>query len=391
MMGEKRADGLPRDIAFYTDARAWGGAEVYMTQVALGLKRAGFDLRLFVCDLREVDEWVEHLRERGLHVERFRHGKEFNPRVFFDGLKLFRGFEIVHFNKTAPRNCLPAVWAARFAGAGVVVATEHLAHSPDSHVPFGRGIITTMISLTNRLIDMTVAVSELSREMLIRNYRIPPEKILSVRNGIDISQFDESFDTSAVRADLGLGASEHVAALVGQISDRKGHPLAIKAVPEIRKRIPDYRLVFVGDGEIEEELKAEAGRLGLTTEVIWAGFRRDVPAILASVDLLILPSKDECLPFVILEAMGSRLPVVATDVGGISEQVEDGVTGRLIRPRDVAALVEAIIDVLGRSDRGRSLGEAGRRKLEAEFSIEASVGRVPEIYRDIYARRGHRR
>jgi glycosyltransferase involved in cell wall biosynthesis len=125
--------------------------------------------------------------------------------------------------------------------------------------------------------------------------------------------------------------------------------------------------------------------------VIWAGFRRDVPAILASVDLLILPSENECLPFVILEAMGSRLPVVAADVGGISEQIEDGVTGRLIRPRDAAGLAEAVIDVLGRPDRGKSLGEAGRRKLEAEFSIEASVGRVLEIYREIYARHGRRR
>ena len=390
MMSKTRLGALPRRIAFYTDAIAWGGAEVYMTQVVLGLKRAGFDPRLFVCDRRVVDEWVEHLRERGLHVERFRPGKEFNPRVFFDGLKLFRGFEIVHFNKTHPRICLPAVWAARFAGASVVIATEHLTLRPESNVPFGRGIITTLVRLTNRLLDMTIAVSELSRETLIRNYRIPTQKIVSIRNGIDLSQFDASFDTSAMRVNLGLGASDQVAVLVGRMADRKGHIFALKTVAEIRKRIPDYRLVFVGEGEIEEDLRQEAERLGLTDEVIWAGFRRDVPAILASVDLLILPSEDESLPFVILEAMGSRLPVVATDVGGISEQVEDGVTGRLIRPRDLAGLAEAVAEVLGRSDRGRSLGEAGRRKLEAEFSIEASVGRVPEIYSDIYVRRGHR-
>ncbi len=362
-----------------------------MAQIAGGLKAAGYDPRLLVADRREVDEWVDYLRERGLHVERFRPGKEFNPRVFFDGLKLFRGFEIVHFNKTHPRNCLPAVWAARLSGAKVVIATEHLALPPDSNVPFGRRIITTLVRLTNRLIDKTIAVSELSRDMLIRNYGIPPEKIVSIRNGIDISQFDATFDPSAVRVDLGLGASDAVAVLVGRVCDRKGHTFAIRAIDEIRKRIPGYRLLFVGEGDIEEKLKAEAESLGVTTEVIWAGFRRDVPAILASVDLLILPSEDECLPFVILEAMGSRLPVVATDVGGISEQIEDGVTGRLIRPRDAAGLAEAIIDVLDRSDKGKSLGEAGRRKLEVEFSIEASIGRIPEIYRAIYFQHGRRR
>ncbi|MCK4512965.1 glycosyltransferase family 4 protein [bacterium] len=390
-MSENRVGTLPGRIAFYTDARAWGGAEVYMTQVALGLKRAGFDPRLLVADRREVDEWVEHLREQGLDVKRFPPGKEFNPRVFFDGLRLLRGFEIVHFNKTHPRNCLPAVWAARLAGASVVVATEHIARSPDSNVLFGRRIITALVRLTNRLIDMTIAVSELSREILIRNYGIPKEKIVEVKNGIDLSQFDTVFDASAVRADLGLGVSDPVAVLVGRMADGKGHVFALRAIEEIRKRIPDYRLVFVGEGGIEEKLRAEAESLGLTTEVIWAGFRRDVPAILASADLLILPSEGESLPFVILEAMGSRLPVVASDVGGISEQIEDGVTGRLIRPRDAAGLAEAIIDVLSRPDRGRSLGEAGRRKLEAEFSIEASVGRVLEIYGDTYASQGHRR
>ncbi len=389
MMNENRVGGLPRRIAFYTDARAWGGAEVYMAQVTEGLKAAGFDPRLFVVDRREVDEWVEHLRERGLHVERFRPGKEFNPRVFFDGLKLLRGFEVVHFNKTNPRSCLPAVWAARFAGASVVIATEHVVLPPESNVLFGRRIITILIRLTNRLINTTIAVSELSRETLVRNYGISHEKVVDVRNGIDLSQFDTVFDTSAVRVDLDLGASDPVAVLVGRMADGKGHVSALRAIEEIRKRIPDYRLVFVGEGEVEEKLRAEAESLGLTTEVIWAGFRRDVPAILASVDLLILPSEEESLPFVILEAMGSRLPVVAADVGGVSEQIEDGVTGRLIRPRDAAGLAEAVIDMLNRPDRGKSLGEAGRRKLEAEFSIEASVGRVLEIYREIYARHGH--
>ncbi len=142
-------------------------------------------------------------------------------------------------------------------------------------------------------------------------------------------------------------------------------------------------MLFAGDGELEGELRAEARELGLEEHVLFAGFRRDVPRLLAASDALILPSESECLPLVILEAMSARRPVIATDVGGISEAVDDGRTGLLVRPRDAEGLADALVAVLGDPERARSMGLAGRAKVAAEFSLEACASAVFAVYDEL--------
>jgi glycosyltransferase involved in cell wall biosynthesis len=378
---------LPDTIAFFTDARAWGGAEVYLMQLLAGVRAAGLTPRVFCADRPDADAWIEELGRRGYSVERYRPTKEFNPLGYLIARRLLRGFELVHINKTHPRNSLPAIAAARLSGARVVVATEHLAPPPESHFPMGRRIITLLVRCTNRLLDMTIAVSELSRDMLIENYRVPPERIVAIRNGMDVRRFDEEVDAAAVRAELGLTPDDRVAILVGRFEARKGHSCAMKAAELASARVPDLKMIFAGDGELESDLRAEVERLGVSDRVIFAGFRRDIPRLLAASDVLLLPSDDECLPLVILEAMSSRLPVIATDVGGISEAVDDGRTGVLVRPRDVQGLADAMVDVLGDRERARAMGLEGRRKVEAEFSLEACTAAVFDVYDELLSKK----
>jgi glycosyltransferase involved in cell wall biosynthesis len=386
--GQRTGDALPKTIAFITDARAWGGAEVYLTQVMTGLRGAGLDPHLFCADRREVDPWIEELRRGGIRVELYRPTKEWNPLGIAIARACLAGYELVHINKTHARNSLPAVIAARLAGAAVLVTTEHLAIPVVSRFPFGQAIIEGLVRWTNRFVDRTIAVSELSREMLIENYRVPPSQIAAIRNGIDLSPFEAEFDTAGIRAELGLEPRDRVAIFVGRMTERKGHTFALRAVPSILESVPGFRLLLVGEGELEENLRTQARELGIAGNVIFAGFRRDIPELLASSDLLMLPSESECLPITILEAMASGLPVVATDVGGVSEEVEDGVTGYLVEPRDPHALAEAVVKTLGSRDGGASMGAAGRRKAASEFGIEACVASVISLYEDLLAARG---
>ena len=379
---------LPETIAFFTDARAWGGAEVYLMQLLAGVRAAGLTPRVFCADRPDADAWIEELERRGYAVERYRPTKEFNPLGYFIARRLLRGFELVHINKTHPRNSLPAIVAARRSGARVVVATEHLALAPDSRFPMGRWMITLLVRCTNRLLDRTIAVSELSRDMLIENYRIPPDRIVAIRNGIDIARFDDDVDGDLVRAELGLAPDDRVAILIGRFAARKGHNYAMRAMKLASARVPDLRMIFAGDGELESELRAEARELGVSDRVLFAGFRRDIPRLLAASDLLLLPSEDECLPLVILEAMSSRLPVVATDVGGISEAVDDGGTGILVSPRDAEGLADAMVEVLGDVERARAMGVEGRRKVEAEFGLEACSAAVFTVYDELLTKKG---
>ncbi|MFH1690547.1 MAG: glycosyltransferase family 4 protein [Candidatus Eisenbacteria bacterium] len=381
---------LPDTIAFFTDSSAWGGAEVYLTQLLAAVRAAGLEPRVFCADRREVDAWVEELERCGYSVERHRPTKEFNPLGYFIARKFLRGFELIHINKTHPRNSLPAVVAARMSGAKVVVATEHIALSPDSHFPMGRRIITFLVRRTNRLLDRTIAVSELSRDMLIENYRIPPEKIVAIRNGMDVGRFDEEVDEVAVRGELGLAPDDRVAILIGRLAAGKGHSYAMRAAKLASARVPDLRMILVGNGRLDSELRAEARELGVSDRVLFVGFRRDIPRLLAVSDVLVLPSEAESLPLVILEAMSSRLPVIATDVGGISEAVDDGRTGLLVRPRDAEGLADALVAVLNDPERARSMGLAGRKKVEAEFSLDACAAAVFDVYGELLSKSARR-
>jgi glycosyltransferase involved in cell wall biosynthesis len=378
---------VPKKIAVYTDARGWGGAEFYLTALVEGLAREGFEPHVYAADRRIVDPWVGDLRERGFTVTRFLPTKEYNPLAFFVGWKHLRGYEFVHFNKTDPRTILLDVVGARAAGARAVVVTEHLARAIESNFPLGRQIITAFVRFSNLFVDRTIAVSDLSRDMQIENYHVPPEKIVAILNGVDVPAFQLDHDRAGVRAELGIAGDDLVAVLVGRLTPRKGHTYALQSFAAVKKEVPSYKLLFVGWGEIEDEVRAEAESLGILDSVVFTGFRRDVPALLAASDLLILPSDNECLPLTILEAMATGLPVVATDVGGVSEEIDEGVTGFLIPTHDAAALAEATVKVLGSPDHGAAMGEAGRRKVAAEFSIDACIRAVVSVYEDVWRER----
>jgi glycosyltransferase involved in cell wall biosynthesis len=159
---------------------------------------------------------------------------------------------------------------------------------------------------------------------------------------------------------------------------------------EALARVPDVHAVLAGadvetGGAYRRELEAEAERLGVADRVVLAGYRPSVAAELAEVDALVLPSRIEGLPVVVLEAMAHAKPVVATPVGGTPELVEDGVTGVLVD--DVDGLAEALRRLAADPDEARRLGEAGRRRVEERFSEEAMTRRVLELYDDAVAGR----
>jgi glycosyltransferase involved in cell wall biosynthesis len=373
-------------VAFYTDARAWpGGAEVYLTGLVRWLRSAGWPVHLFTSDRPATREWVDLLRAEGTRVSCFRPTREIDPRGGADAARMLRGFDLVHFNKTDPRTCLPAIPAARRAGARVVVTTEHIAKRPESHYPMGARVVTTLVRRANRRVDRVIVVSESSRRAYIENYRCAPSKVLAIRNGVDLARFGRLPDRRASRLALGIAPGDVVAVVVGRLCRGKGQAAAIEAAASVRERVPGFRLLLVGDGPLASELKALAGERGAAGDVIFAGFRDDVHAVLSASDLLLLASEAESLPLSVLEAMAAALPVVSTDVGGLREAVEDGVTGRLVPPRDPAALADAIAEVLGRPDRGAAMGRAGRLKAETDFDVRACYAKVASLYEDLLA------
>nr|WP_227754538.1 glycosyltransferase family 4 protein [Stagnihabitans tardus] len=175
------------------------------------------------------------------------------------------------------------------------------------------------------------------------------------------------------------GGGGHVV-FVGRLDPVKGVPLLLEAFAAVKARHPEARLTVAGDGRIRSRLEARARALGL--EVAFPGYLDEgqVAELLAEADMLVLPSFAEGLPVVLMEALAARVPVIATQVAGVSELVRDGVSGLIVAPGDVAGLAVAMDRLLSDPDLRARMGAAGRAKVEAEHDIQAEAAWLAELF-----------
>ncbi len=187
-----------------------------------------------------------------------------------------------------------------------------------------------------------------------------------------------------IRAELGVPDDAVVAVTVANYRREKDYPNLLRAARRVLDANPRAWLVVVGQGPLDAEVRALHDRLGLGDRVVLAGYRRDVPDLLAAADLFVLGSAFEGLPVSIMEAMASGLPVVATAVGGVPEAVSDGVTGRLVPPQDDAALAGAWVDVAGDASLRARMGATARARSTV-FDIRTAVAVQQEAYQALCA------
>ncbi|MCC9000005.1 MAG: TIGR03088 family PEP-CTERM/XrtA system glycosyltransferase [Candidatus Contendobacter sp.] len=212
---------------------------------------------------------------------------------------------------------------------------------------------------------------------------VAPERMGRIINGVDTQRFYPGRDRSPLPANFAPPGT-FVIGTVGRLERVKDQPNLVRAFIHLMQTVPDardrLRLVIVGDGSLRTEIErllAEAHVLG---QVWLAGSRDEAPELLRSLDLFVLPSQAEGISNTILEAMACGLPVVATEVGGNAELVVEGETGRLVPAHDPAALAAAIHSYVDDPDRMRAHGAAGRRQIEARFSLEAMVAAYRAVY-----------
>lgn len=182
--------------------------------------------------------------------------------------------------------------------------------------------------------------------------------------------------------------------VVARLNRLKGIEYFLQAAAAMGKRSYDARFLIVGDGQHKQELEQLAIQLGLGKRVVFTGFRLDVPEVLSALTISVLPSLSEGLSNSLLESMAAGVPVVATNVGGNPEAVEDGVTGIIVPPRDAHALARAMALLLENPDLGSEFGEAGRRRVTQRFSLAQMVRETESLYlrlleRKRYARAGN--
>jgi glycosyltransferase involved in cell wall biosynthesis len=164
----------------------------------------------------------------------------------------------------------------------------------------------------------------------------------------------------------------------------KGHVFLLKALKMLQGRgMKDLTCLVIGEGRLEKELKEYTATVGIEKQVRFLGYRRDVPDLLALMDLVVMPSLRESFGMVALEAMAMKIPVIASRIGGLKEVVKHEVAGFLVPPGDADALAEAIRRLVENPEMSRKMGEAGRQRVEEHYGLDITVRKIEELYLEI--------
>ena len=229
-------------------------------------------------------------------------------------------------------------------------------------------------------VSQMVAVSEDLKHFLVRRAGVAAHRIGVVYNGVDTSDPPPLHQLNALRAELRLDGYDNVIGAVGSLYPVKGHIHLIKALPAILRACPRTLLLLVGRGELERVLKEEVASRNLDAHVRFLGFRSDVPALLSTLDVFVLPSLSEGLSMALLEAMAAGRPVVASRVGGNPELVLDGDSGFLVDAESPESIADRVVQLIRDKGQAVRMGDRGRRYVQEKFTFRAMVDHYQRLY-----------
>lgn len=227
--------------------------------------------------------------------------------------------------------------------------------------------------------DRVVASAESVRQFYIGQIGADPAKVDVIYNAVDWAQLQTTMARDAVRAQAGVPPLVPLAGIIARLTEQKAHTVLFDAMATT-PGLEQLHLLVVGDGHLRKMLEARAETLGIAARVRFLGARRDLGNLLSAIDLFVMPSLWEGLPLSMVLAMGASLPVVATRVAGIPEVVQDGVTGFLVPPSDIAALGAAMARLVGDADLRFRIGAAARAFVEPRFGVDGYVASITELY-----------
>jgi glycosyltransferase involved in cell wall biosynthesis len=341
--------------------------------------RARFEPLL--CGLKAPEPASERLRDEGVPVMHLGRGR-FDPRILGDLVALGRrsGARLLHVHGYAAADF--GRLAARRLGAGLVLH-EHFA---DPRMPAYQGWADRAL---RRFTHRAIAVSGSTRDFLVRQRHVPAEIVRVIWNGAPLEQFAPTprDQVLATRRALGFDDEALVIGCVGRLSAQKGHRHLLDALPPVFAAEPRARLLIVGDGDLEPELRSQARALGVAPRVVFAGHRSDVPDLLGAIDLLAIASLYEGTPLALFEALAAGKAIVSTAVDGCAEVLAHEVTALLVPPADPAALGAALARALADPGLRAALSRAALAAAPA-YDIGTCVSKMEALYDEVLAEVG---
>ncbi|MGE5619865.1 MAG: glycosyltransferase family 4 protein [Sphingomonadaceae bacterium] len=277
--------------------------------------------------------------------------------------------------------------------AGVLARTPiRISSKHNDEAVLQRPAVAVTHGLISRCNHRVVVLSDYVGRYVAEKGRVDPARITRIYYGLPANSKATAEDGLRVRAELGIRPDTPLVTTVGRITEQKGLTHLLDAMALLRQRLPQARLLIVGDAqdgrdEYKRGLLRQWEALGLKDSVLFAGVRDDVPAVMQACDLFVMASLWEGFGLVFLEAMAAARPIVATSVSAIPEVIQDGVTGLLVPPRDPDALAKAMLALLADPDRARRMGQAGLLRLKEQFTEDKMVESVEQLYFQLWRRR----
>ncbi|MGQ9630363.1 MAG: glycosyltransferase family 4 protein [bacterium] len=358
-------------IAFLDASTLWSGGAADVLLLARSLSSRGHETYIFCLPWSELYRRAREYRE--VRTVGIGARIDIDPVAF--GM-LYRWFEreaIEIVDIVSPRFYWIGTLAGRASGAKVVL-TRNVDYKIQNRWINGL--------LYRNFVDRIVAVSGAVRRTLMEDVGVSPDKISTIYRGIDPSVHPNPESQVALRRELGI-TDNSVVGTTARLVPMKGVKYLVEAAKLVLEEIPNAKFLIVGEGPERGGLEKLARNLGVAESVIFTGFQSDIDGILSIIDLFVLPSLFEALGVSIVEAMKWSLPVVATDVNGVPEVVEDGVTGILVPPRDPRALADGVIFLLRNPDVAREMGKRGRRKMEGQFDVRRLIDETERLYKTL--------
>ncbi len=370
-----------RKVAYLITLPEIGGAQMHVLQLLEALDRSRFEPIL----LTAGEGWLtERARERGVRVYPLRHlRRPIHPVHDWRALWEIRGIlarekpDVLHLHSS--KAGILGRLAGKLARVPRILFTAHGFSFHERLAPLPLQGSVWLERVLAPLSDVIVPVSEYDRERALRFNLCEPMRLQVVLNGIETERF-RGDRRHATRAALGLEPEDLVIGMVARFAFPKHPEFLLLALQPLLESRPNIRLIFVGSGPDFPRIQLLALELGIAEQVTFLGNREDVPDILAAMDIFTLISRFEGLPMTIIEAMAAGLPVIASDVGGVSELIDEGLTGFCVPSGDEEAIRRAFTRLLDDPERARRMGEAGRARARTEFDTSVMIRRVEALY-----------
>ncbi len=366
-------------VAFCITELDPGGAERALVELVTRLDRTKFDPVVYCLGPRPAGNptsLADRLEDAGVPVHCFgarstialpRLLKQLRRQMKIDSPRIVQTF-LFHAN-------LACAWAARRVGVPHVVTGIRVAERRAGwHLWASRW--------SDRFVDRHVCVSESVRQFSISEGGLPAEKLVVIPNAVDVQRFVAV--VPAARESIGVSLSAQVVTCIGRLDRQKGIAWLLELLRDVAPKVPNVELLLVGEGPERRELEALAKRR-CPMPVRFLGFRGDVPSILAASDLVVVPSRWEGMPNVVLEAMAAGRAMVATDVEGVREALGPMAPQQVVAVNDPRGFAERIAALLNNSTLRQTLENANRDYVDHAFSFAAMMTAYERLYRELLA------